>query len=79
MDALSATQLWEFDYQIIREDVEDGRVRLTSNGWLSGHKYICTYDLDCDADAIPVRKHGEAYWGGHARCEEHAAMERFAV
>ena len=79
MTTASDAQIWEFDFQIMREDVEDGRVHLTSSGWLSGQMYTCTYDLDCDAKAVPVRKHGEAYWGGHARCEDHAAMERFAV
>ena len=79
MTAANDTQLWEFDFQIMREDVEDGRVHLTSSGWLGGQLYTCTYDLDCDAKAVPVRKHGDAYWGGHARCEEHAALERFAV
>ena len=70
MTTVNDTQLWEFDCQIIREDEKEGR---------SGHAYMCTYDLDCDAKAVPVRKHGDAYWGGHARCEEHAALERFAV
>jgi hypothetical protein len=79
MTTANDTQIWEIDLQIIREDVEDGRVHLTSSGWLSGQTYTCTYDLDCDAKAIPVRKHGEAYWGGHALCEDHAALERFAL
>ena len=64
-------QAWEVDFQLMREDAEDGQ----------GFAYTCTYDLDCDCvvGVMPVRKVGDTYWGGHARCLDHAALERFAL